>query len=350
MNFPPFRKFFFCRNVAVVAVICGITLCSGASIAQTTAFRQAVAENAAADETIAAWYRSTGYKGLWTGADDAERRNALFTVLASAGDHGLPTAKYDSAALRLAYFDVRNEGDVGRLEVMMTKAFLHYAHDVHSGVLTPAKIDPGIVRDVPLIDPNISLAAINTSDPLAYLRSLPPTGSAYALLMKEKINLQRQILTQGWGETVSANSVKPGTSGPAVVQLRNRLVALGYLPLSATQTYDAKIEAAVQEFQVNTGLEATGIASESTIAQINVSPEDRLKSVLVALERERWLNIDRGDRYVWVNLTDFSAKIIDHGKVTFATRSVIGKNVSDRRTPEFSDEIEFADSFPAAEQ
>ena len=110
---------------------------------------------------------------------------------------------------------------------------------------------------------------------------------------------------------------------------------------TATQTYDGSIERAVQEFQINTGLEATGIASETTIAELNVSPEDRLKSVLVAMERERWMNIDRGDRYVWVNLTDFSAKIIDHGKVTFATRSVIGKNVSDRRTPEFSDQIEF---------
>jgi murein L,D-transpeptidase YcbB/YkuD len=39
-------------------------------------------------------------------------------------------------------------------------------------------------------------------------------------------------------------------------------------------------------------------------------------------------------------LTDFHARIIDDGKVTFMTRSVVGKNVSDRRTPEFSDVME----------
>ncbi len=341
MNFPPFRSILLCRFLAAVTVISSVTLQSSAVFGQTTAFRQAVAENAASDDAVAAWYKSTNYEGLWTGEDDAARRNALLTVLASASDHGLPTARYDATALRLAYFDVRNEGDVGRLEVMMTKAFLGYAHDVHSGVLTPSKIDPGIVRDVPKSDASANLASISSKEPLTYLRSLPPTAPAYRLLMKEKINLQRQIATQGWGATVDASSIKPGSSGPAVVQLRNRLVALGYLALSATQTYDTKIQAAIQEFQVNNGLEATGIASESTIKQINVAPEERLKSVLVALERERWLNIDRGDRYVWVNLTDFSAKIVDHGKVTFETRSVIGKNVSDRRTPEFSDQIEF---------
>ena len=41
-----------------------------------------------------------------------------------------------------------------------------------------------------------------------------------------------------------------------------------------------------------------------------------------------------------VNLADFTTKIIDNGKVTFETRSVVGKNQSDRRTPEFSDEMD----------
>jgi murein L,D-transpeptidase YcbB/YkuD len=76
------------------------------------------------------------------------------------------------------------------------------------------------------------------------------------------------------------------------------------------------------------------------LEQINIAPEERLKSVLVAMERERWLNIDRGDRHVWVNLTDFTAKIVDHDIVTFETRSVIGARDTDRQSPEFSDEME----------
>ena len=341
MNFPMSRRD-VSRSFGFALSVC-LTVGSYASpsFAQSTAFRQAVAETAASDADIAGWYRTTAYDPIWTDADDADRRTALLTVLESAADHGLPVVRYNAKTLRAAFVAARTEGDRGRLEVMMTRAFLDYAHDVHSGVLVPAKIDPGIVRDVPVLNPRASLAAVTDANPMEFLRGLPPKSPAYAMLMKEKIRLEAVIAHGGWGQDVAAQAIKPGATGNSVVQLRDRLVALNYLPKTSSQTYDAAMQASVQDFQVNYGLEATGIANESTIYQLNIDPEDRLKSVLVAMERERWLNIDRGSRYVWVNLTDFTAKIIDHGKVTFETRSVVGKNVSDRRTPEFSDQIEF---------
>ncbi len=77
------------------------------------------------------------------------------------------------------------------------------------------------------------------------------------------------------------------------------------------------------------------------MAEINRSAEDRLKSVLVAMERERWFNQERGERHILVNITDFTAKIIDHDKVTFETRSVVGAVKEGQYTPEFSDVMEF---------
>ena len=59
------------------------------------------------------------------------------------------------------------------------------------------------------------------------------------------------------------------------------------------------------------------------------------------MERERWNNQPRGDRHIWVNLTDFTARIVDHDVVSFETRSVIGANDQDRQSPEFSDVMEF---------
>jgi L,D-transpeptidase YcbB len=341
MIFAISRRVFSCTLGITLSAILAVGLQSSPSDAQTTAYRQAVAEAAARDEVIAAWYRSAAYDTLWTGADDAARRNALLTVLETAADHGLPVVRYDAAALRLAFNDARTEGDRGRLEVMMTSAFLDYAHDIHSGVIVPSDVDAGIVREVPVLDPLASLRALTTGNAMDFLRKLPPKAPAYARLMKESINLRNRIASGGWGDQVSAASLKPSATGNAVVEMRNRLIALGYLTATASQTYDAAMQAAVQEFQLDHGLDATGVAGESTVFQLNVPPEERLKSVLVAMERERWLNIERGDRYVWVNLADFTAKIIDHGKVTFSTRSVIGKNDSDRRSPEFSDQIEF---------
>jgi len=96
----------------------------------------------------------------------------------------------------------------------------------------------------------------------------------------------------------------------------------------------------VQLFQQRHGLSPDGVAGAGTLKELNVEPAQRLSSVLVALERERWMNIERGKRHIWVNITDFTATIMDNDKVTFQTRSVVGANDSDRRTPEFSDVME----------
>jgi murein L,D-transpeptidase YcbB/YkuD len=100
------------------------------------------------------------------------------------------------------------------------------------------------------------------------------------------------------------------------------------------------MQKAVQKFQTSHGLEADGVAGATTIDEINKPVTARLQSVIVAMERERWLPEQRGKRHVLVNLADFHAQIVDDGLVTFRTRSVIGKNQGDRRSPEFSDTME----------
>ena len=169
---------------------------------------------------------------------------------------------------------------------------------------------------------------------------MPPQTNEYARLMKEKLRLERLIAAGGWGPTVPDRSMRPGDRGPGVIALRDRLVAMGYLARSASGTYDDRLAGRGAAFQRDHGLEADGIAGPATIRALNRSAGDRLKSVIVAMERERWLPADRGARHVLVNLTDFSARILDDDTVTFRTRAVIGKNSSGRRSPEFSDEME----------
>jgi L,D-transpeptidase YcbB len=303
-------------------------------------FVQSLAEAASDDEAIADFYRDTDYEPIWTDADDAARRKTLLEALARSGDHGLPVARYDVATLVRAFRGAVTEGDRGRLEVQMTRAFLDYARDLQSGALVPSEVDAGIKREVPLHDRRSNLSRLIAGDAAEFLASLPPQNADYAQLVKAKLRLERLMASGGWGPTVAVEALEPGASGPAVVALRDRLIAMGYLGQSATRDYDAGITRAVRQFQVEHGLEPDGSADAATMAEINKGPEKRLGSVVVALERLRWMNAPRGKRHVWVNLTDFTAKIIDDGKITFATRSVVGKEIPDQRTPEFSDMME----------
>jgi murein L,D-transpeptidase YcbB/YkuD len=304
------------------------------------AFVQALAVAAGEDRAIADWYAANDYRTLWTGADDVARRQALLAAFATASDHGLPVARYDAEALRASLLAARTEGDRGRAEIALTRAYLAWARDLTSGAIEPAKVDPGILREIAVIEPGVLLSRIATGDPQVVLDWLLPKSPAYLNLMKAKIRLEADIATGGWGPILMAKPLNPGDTGPEVVALRDRLVRMGYLARSATAVFDRKIEAAVVDFQLNHGLTADGIVNESTLIELNKGPEERLKSVIVALERQRWMDYDRSARHIWVNLPDFTAKIIDHGRTVFETRVVIGKNVPDQRSPEFSDLME----------
>ncbi|WP_407943400.1 L,D-transpeptidase family protein [Marimonas lutisalis] len=329
--------------IAALTVMFSQFAAPGAAQAQVTAFKQAVAEAAARDKDIAAFYQANDYKGIWTGGfgRDASRRKALFEAIASADEHGLPVARYDAEGLMARLKAAKTARDRGFAEVEMSRTFLELARDMQTGALVPSRIDDGIKRAVPYRERVSYLVNFAKSNPRGFFRALPPKTHEYARLMKEKLRLERLLAKGGWGQKVPAKSLKPGQSGNAVVILRNRLMAMGYLRRSSSQTYDANLQAAVQQFQLDHGLAADGVAGAGTMTEINVDVADRLKSVIVAMERERWFNTERGKRHVLVNITDFTAKILDNDKVTFETRSVVGATSHDRRTPEFSDVMEF---------
>lgn len=310
--------------------------------AGVTAFKQAIAENAADDRELARYYREHGFSAVWTGEGEnfALRRLALIEALRNAASHGLPSARYDVDGLMAQMQAAKTPRDLGLVDVALSKAFLRYARDVEYGLLEPAKVDSGIVREVPKRDGAAYMAMLDTAQPGAVMKGLAPKAPEYARLRKEMMRLQGVIAAGGWGATVPGSKLEPGDQGPSVVKLRDRLQRLGYLGRSASQSYDANIQAAVLQFQADHGLQQDGVAGETTLQEVNVSPETRLQSVLVAMERERWTNFERGKRHIWVNLTDYTAKVMDDGKLTFETRSVVGANSSDRRSPEFSDTME----------
>jgi len=120
--------------------------------ARVTAFMQAVAESAARDKAVAAFYQANGYRAIWTGngGRDRARRQALLKALSAAPDHGLPRSAYDTELLRANLRAVKSERDMGRIEVQLSQLFLAYAADMQSGILTPSRVDKGIARKPPV--------------------------------------------------------------------------------------------------------------------------------------------------------------------------------------------------------
>lgn len=337
------RIFKMTSVLALSFVVMGLFVAPKSADAQVTAFKQAVAEAAARDKDIAAFYQAYGYKSVWTGRSGRERsrRQALIKALANASSHGLPTGRYDSAGLQAKMKAARGPRERGAVEVEISRVFLQYARDLQTGVLIPSRVNSAIVRKVPYRDRTSYLVNFVKSSPGGFFKALAPKTMEYNALMKEKLRLERLLGKGGWGATVPAKSLKPGQSGASVVALRNRLMLMGFVKRSSTQTYDDNMKSAVQQFQLAHGMSADGVTGAGTMSEINKGVQTRLQSIIVAMERERWFNQERGKRHILVNIPDFTAKIVDNNKVTFQTRSVVGANKSDRPTVEFSDVMEY---------
>jgi len=85
-----------------------------------------------------------------------------------------------SAAMRCA----RTDRQRGAPEVELSRVFLENARDIRTGILTPSRVDDGLVREVPMRPRKATLAAFYKSSAKGFLKALPPESPGYARLMK----------------------------------------------------------------------------------------------------------------------------------------------------------------------
>jgi murein L,D-transpeptidase YcbB/YkuD len=62
--------------------------------------------------------------------------------------------------------------------------------------------------------------------------------------------------------------------------------------------------------------------------------DKQIRTILLNMERWRWLPNDLGSFYVMVNVPEFVLRVIDGGKVVHTARVVVGQ--TDKQTPIFS--------------
>ena len=170
-----FQRIFKMTSVlALTLVVLALFIAPKPADAQVTAFKQAVAEAAARDKDIAAFYQANGYKSVWTGRSGRERsrRQALIKALANASSHGLPTERYNSAGLQAKMKAARGPRERGAVEVEISRVFLLYARDIQTGILIPSRVNSAIVRKVPYRDRTSYLMNFVKSSPEGFFKAL----------------------------------------------------------------------------------------------------------------------------------------------------------------------------------
>lgn len=300
---------------------------------QALRVRELVGRDTPAADALVAFYDIHEDGVVW----DQSRFEALVAAFDGASAHGLPPARYGADELRAMRADP--SADPLAVDVEVSKRFLTYARDVNSGLLEPRSVDsdlhvyPRRPDQLALLE---GLAA--AADAAGYLAALAPSHPDYLNMLAEKVRLEDLVRGGGWGERVPTGStLRPGDAGARVGLLRARLARMDGADYGDAAVFDDVLTDAVKRFQLRHGLNDDGVVGPKTLEAINESADHRLAQVLVNLERQRWLNYDRGTRHIYVNQADFSVRIIDRGKTTYESRVVVGQ--LKHRTQEFNDQM-----------
>ncbi|WP_162918285.1 L,D-transpeptidase family protein [Taklimakanibacter deserti] len=159
-------------------------------------------------------------------------------------------------------------------------------------------------------------------------RSVTPMVSVNSVsAMTNAIARYQDIAAQGGWAGVPNKSLKKGDDGDAVVALKRRLIAEGYLAADAltgetARWYTAAVEKAVAQFQANNGLAATGSLDKATVNTFNISVSKRLATMRANLPRIEEYSKGLADRYIIVNVPALQLEAVNRNTV-FSRHNVI---------------------------
>ncbi len=164
------------------------------------------------------------------------------------------------------------------------------------------------------------------------LRKLWPSHPQYLLLQGAYDTYKKLADAGGWQPLpkLATKKVQKGETNPFVGAMRERLRLEGYDVGAPGDHYDDTLFEAVKTYQTRHQLEPDGVVGKPTIVDLDVSAEQRVKQIQLAMERYRESEgRDPGEYYIWVNIAFQQLWVYDDGQVIDNHRVICGNNDTD---------------------
>ena len=278
---------------------------------------------------------AAGFFSLVNSADTAYRevasvRDQLSALLMSTQASQLDSLTCDSCQLQL--------------ELALTAQFFRFADKKYGGIVAKdlRELDWFIPRRKKNYAQLIDSIAAGHMD----LSPVEPLHPQYALL-KAQLKHYHDLDTLAW-EPLGLGDLKklvPGDSAELVPELRQRMMLLGDFTSDGgtivlnSMRYDSTLVRAVQHFQERHGLHPDGVIGNGVLGALNVTPQQRLRTLLVNMERLRWVPERVAPDLLLVNIPEFRMHVYEAGKVVWDMDVVVGNSAT--RTVIFSDTLKW---------
>ncbi len=303
-------------------------------------------------EGVKEFYNKRGYKPIWTqdGQADARAKETI-AFLARVDADGLVPSDYPTPDFATAM----TPEDLATAELHLTDAVLKYARDAQIGRVHFSRVGNDISFKLVAPEPAEVLAKVASADDVSKtLDAYNPPQKGFQALKAKLAELRAnggQIARpaeqkQPQVRVPEGRLLHAGMKDKRVIALRKRLDVSGD---KNNPLYDEDVVEAVKAFQTGADLEADGVAGPNTVAALNGTiiqghrrPNDPMDTVIVNMERWRWLPRKLGndeDTYVMVNVPDYTLSLMHNGKLYWKTNIVVGK--PGKMTPMTTSEMKY---------
>jgi L,D-transpeptidase YcbB len=209
--------------------------------------------------------------------------------------------------------------------------------------------------------PQLLVDGLNSPDLAAFLAAQAPQHREYQAL-KAALAEYRQIEhSSTWPQIPAGPTIRAGMVDQRLDVLAQRLHLSGDLPylpqpvyveradapqenLVRVRVYDEVLVNAVKRFQGRCNLAQDGSVGPKTLAALNMSPAERLKKIVLNLDRWRRLPHHLTGHHLLVNIASFDLSILYNGHNELSMPVIVGKN--SHETPVFSHAMRYIEVNP----
>ncbi|SFV64292.1 hypothetical protein MNB_SV-13-2100 [hydrothermal vent metagenome] len=322
---------------------------------------------------IKRFYRQNDYTPLWLTVDGFNKKYiSLFSEIESDITLDSNSKIYKEHHYLTKYIKEKKE-DRLHIELKLTDLYLDFLEHTLYGDINWKKFSRklkamrkrGVAARWIRYRPQYSLSKLLLQPNIGEtMEEITPKRFGYTGLLKALIKLKTIKEDGGWETLPSFKKLKLGDSGLNVLKLRERLTASKDLSICQTPSeklfesestkveevdsdvkiqpqaqFDICLENAVKKFQKRHGLVVDGVVGKGTRKVLNRSVESKIETVLLNLNRIKWLPRNKNKRYLIANIPEYMLHYIEDGIEKKKLRVIVGNRK--HHTPIFRENISY---------
>lgn len=277
---------------------------------------------AAYQESLQRFYTQRGHQLAWLrNGRPTVQAQSIMEALSAAADKGLRLEDY--AGSQWAAWSEQLEADgtqeggepcrFAGFDVALSVSLMRYVSDLRLGRIDPRRLSIDLDVEPKRFDLAEFLQTLVDAENVPHqMERIEPPFRRYRALLDALVRYRELARDEELSRplNIPRQPVRPGSRYTELPRLVYRLVHWGDLTAqkagnSKNRTYTQALAEGVRHFQKRHGLHPDGVLSQGTFEQLNIPMAERVRQILLSLERWRWMPDNLGYRPLVINVPEF---------------------------------------------